>query len=364
MANNNLRVLVVDDSALMRRMISDLLSPAHGFAVVGTARDGLEAVDKVILLRPEVVTMDVEMPRMNGLEAVQQIMLRCPTPIVMLSSLTRQGAQETLRSLALGAVDFVCKPSGSISMNIQEVQQMLRAKLHLAAKAKVASLPEIEVPRVSAAPLSPRPNSPANLVVVIGSSTGGPRALERILPRLPGDLSAGVVVAQHMPKGFTAAMAERLNSLSALRVREARDGDLVAAGEALIAPGGRHLLVDRKRRVYSSDDAPVWGVRPAVDLLMFSAAKVFGSDCLGVILTGMGQDGAQGLAAIRRAGGKSIAEDESTCVVYGMPKAAVEAGGVDLQLPLPEIPAAIVEMTQLEAAGRAPAHRLSAGDRP
>lgn len=361
MANSDIRVLVVDDSALMRRMVSDMLTPSQGFTVVGTARNGQEAIEKVRALRPDVVTMDVEMPTMNGLEALRQIMAQCPTPVVMLSSVTRHGADETIQSLALGAIDFVCKPSGSISMNIEEVKQVLLTKLRLAAKAKLVPLLDTELPPPPTSHAAPSAADPAGAVIAIGSSTGGPRALEMIIPRLPGDLSAGVIVAQHMPQGFTAAMAGRLNSLSALRVREARDGDVITAGEVLIAPGGRHLVVDRRERVTISDDPPVWGVRPAVDILMTSAAKVYGPACVGVILTGMGQDGAQGIAAIRKAGGKAIAQDEPTCVVYGMPKAAVELGGVDLLLPLPEIPAAIVRMAQ-QVPGR-PSRAAGARDR-
>ena len=352
-----IRVLVVDDSALMRRMISDMIESAPGCTVVGTARDGREAVDRVQALRPDVVTMDVEMPVMNGIEAVREIMARSPTPIVMLSSRTRRGAEETIRSLELGAVDFVCKPSGAISMDIAEVKEILIAKLRLAVHARLLP-PAVAYPcrrpaRVgSSAVASPRPTAPshpADRVVVIGSSTGGPRALETVIPELPADLPAAVVVAQHMPAGFTAAMADRLNSLSAVRVREAADGDSLTQGEVLIAPGGRHLLVTRRRRVTTSDAPPVWGVRPAADLLMTSAAEAYGTACVGVILTGMGQDGARGAALIRKAGGRTLAQDEATCVVYGMPKAAVEQGGVDLVVPLPQIASTIAHILRSPA---------------
>ena len=358
MSNVDTRVLIVDDSALMRRMVADMIESTSGFEVVGTARNGREAIEKVRALRPDVVTMDVEMPVMNGIDALREIMARFPTPIVMLSSRTERGAEETIRSLELGAVDFVCKPSGAISMDIAEVKEILIGKLRLAAHARVTALSRqgasFPVGQVGNLPI-PAPAGAeahrlqADRLVVIGSSTGGPRALETIIPQLPPDLSAAVVVAQHMPPGFTAAMADRLNTLSALRVREAADGDMLTQGEVLIAPGGRHLLVNSRKRVMISDAPAVWGVRPAVDLLMTSAAETYGTACVGVILTGMGQDGARGAALIRRAGGRTLAQDEDTCVVYGMPKAAVEQGGVDLVVPLPQIAATIAQIVRSSA---------------
>jgi len=343
-ATSRIRALIVDDSALMRKLVLDMIASDPSFEVVGTARNGQEAVQKVKELQPSVVTMDVEMPVMDGLEALRQIMLQRPTPVVMLSSLTRHGADETIRSLELGAIDFVCKPSGPTSLNVGEVRSILLGKLRLAATAKLLPPPDVTAPPRSVAPAPRQSSAAADWLIAIGSSTGGPRALEAIIPKFPGDLPAGLLVAQHMPHGFTAAMAERLNSLSSIRVREAAEGDMIAPGEALIAPGGRHLLVNRRKRVTTSDAPPLWGVKPAVDLLMTSVAEVYGCACVGVILTGMGQDGARGMAAIRKAGGKTIAQDEATCVVYGMPKAAVEQGGVELQLPLPQIPAVIARM--------------------
>ena len=340
----DIRVLIVDDSALMRRLIADMVEATTGFAVAGVARNGQEAVEKALALRPEVITMDVEMPVMNGLEALREIMSRCPTPVIMLSSLTRHGAEETIRSLELGAVDFVCKPSGAISMDIAEVKQTLMTKLQFAAQARLQ--PSLETKAAPPRPAAPPKATPiaADRVVAIASSTGGPRALEAIIPQLPADLPAAVLVAQHMPPGFTAVMAERLNSLSAVRVREAADGDLVARGEVLIAPGGQHLLINGRKRVMSSSAPPVWGVRPAADILMTSAVEAYGAACIGVVLTGMGQDGARGAALIHKAGGKTIAQDEATCVVYGMPKVAVELGGIDVVVPLLQIAATIARL--------------------
>jgi two-component system chemotaxis response regulator CheB len=343
MAMDKIRVLVVDDSSFMRRMVTEIIQSSRKFCVIDTATNGKEALEKIAALKPDVITMDIEMPVMNGLEALEQIMKRFPTPVVMLSSHTTHGAKETLRSLELGAVDFVCKPSGSVSLDIEAVKLLLRAKLRIAASARVFRQDATPKPPViKKAPLRQEPQASSKWVVAIASSTGGPRALETIIPQLPAALPASVLVVQHMPHGFTAAMAERLNSLSAVEVKEAADGDDIIDGRVLIAPGGKHLLVRSGSRVSTTDDPPIMGVRPAADILMLSAAKIFGASALGVILTGMGRDGADGIAAIHQAGGVTIAEDESTCVVYGMPRAAVEQGGVDKSLPLDRIAGNIV----------------------
>jgi two-component system, chemotaxis family, protein-glutamate methylesterase/glutaminase len=352
MTENQVRVLVVDDSALMRKLISDIINTANGLEVVGTACNGQEAIEQVAKLRPDVVTLDVEMPVMNGLQALEQIMRLTPTPVVMLSSVTRSGAQETIKSLELGAVDFVCKPSASLSLDIRKVQQLLRAKVRMAAKANMR-IPSAAVPVIprEITKLRQPASNPADQVVVIGSSTGGPRALETVLTRLPGGLPAGVLIAQHMPEGFTASMAERFDTLSQLQISEARDGDLITPGCVLIAPGGKHLLVGRHRHVEISDAPPHLGVKPGADLLMESAAQQIGADCLGVILTGMGRDGADGMLAIRKAGGRTIAQDEESCVVYGMPRAAVEIGAIEVSAPLDQIAENIVRILQEKLSG-------------
>jgi two-component system, chemotaxis family, protein-glutamate methylesterase/glutaminase len=347
MGTRAVRVLVVDDSALMRRMISDLVEQEPSFGVVGTAANGQEALAKVAALKPDVITLDIEMPVMDGLAALENIMRDNPTPVVMLSSRTQNGAQETIRCLELGAVDFVCKPSGSISLDIERVKLMLHSKIRLAAGVKLSQSARPAVARRENPPVAQahaNTRFPAKQIIAIGSSTGGPKALEEIIPKLPADLPAGVVVVQHMPPGFTAAMAERFNHLSAVEVREAKDGDVITRGTVLIAPGGKHLLVGTRGQVRTSDDPPVWGVRPAVDLMMTSAVEMFGHSIIGVLLTGMGQDGARGMAAIRKAGGPTIAQDEASCVVYGMPKAAVEAGAVDITLPLNQIAEKLTRM--------------------
>jgi two-component system chemotaxis response regulator CheB len=351
MQTERFRVLVVDDSGFMRRMVADMIGSSVSFAVAGTACNGQEAVQKVLELKPDVVTMDIEMPGMDGLTALEQIMRRQPTPVVMLSSLTGYGAEETVRSLELGAVDFVCKPSGSLSVNVTEIKYLLLSKLRAAARAKLVP-PRLQAltPRVKAAP---HDAAQAAWVVAIGSSTGGPRALEEVLPRLPGDLPAAVVAVQHMPQGFTGAMADRLNSFAEVEIREAAEGDSLSRGTALIAPGGRHLVVNEQGRVTLTAEPPVWGVRPAVDLMMNSIAKVYGARTVGVILTGMGRDGASGMRAIRDRGGRTLGQDEETCVIYGMPKEAVAAGGVEMVIPLPEIADKIAELLAAAHAGLA-----------
>ena len=350
MRSGPIRVLIVDDSALMRRMIADMIAANPAFAVAGTACNGREAVEKSQTLRPDVITMDIEMPVMDGITALAEIMQRQPTPVVMLSSRTRHGATETLRSLELGAVDFVCKPSGAISMDLAEVRHLLWSKVRLAASARLLAGVRTQVSSPAPVPSVRRAGAgPADLVVVIAASTGGPRALEEVIPRLPADLPACVLVAQHMPAGFTSAMAARLDSLSALSVREAADRDVVDAGSVLVAPGGKHLVITPARRAATEDGPPVWGVRPAAVLLMRSAAEVYGSACVGVVLTGMGRDGAEGAAAIRRAGGRVVAQDEATSVVYGMPKAAVEHAGVDASVPLDLVAKTVCQLVERQA---------------
>ena len=349
-----IRVLVVDDSAFMRKMVTEILDGDADCQVVGQAKNGTEALQKLEMLRPDVVTLDVEMPVMDGLTALGEIMDRRPTPVVMLSSLTQQGADMTMRCLERGAVDFVGKPGGAISLNIATVGVELIAKVKVAARARIR-------PLVAVRKAPPAPNAgdvgagrpvrtPPALgaggrlggVLLIGSSTGGPRALQTLVPSLPADLGVPVVVVQHMPPGFTASLAQRLDAESPLCVREAAPGDALVPGHVLIAPGGHHLQFDGMGRVFLSDEPPVHGVRPSVDVTLDSLTRLCGKRLVAVLLTGMGKDGARGLKALRDLGGGTLAEDESTCVVYGMPRAAWELGGVGQMLPLPQIAAAAV----------------------
>ncbi len=359
------RVLVVDDSAFMRKVIADLVSRQADLVVVGTARDGEEALARVEELDPDVVTLDVEMPRVNGLEALARIMERAPRPVVMVSSLTRPGAEATVRALSLGAVDFVAKPSGAISLDMGRVAEELWQKIRVAARVPRERLrPGPGVGRrcggaaAEAGPLPaarPRAGGRLSQVVVIGASTGGPAALMEVVPALPEGLAAGVLVVQHMPAGFTASLARHLDAASCLPVKEAEEGDVLTDGHVLVAPGNRHLRVDAAGRVELSLDPPEHGVRPAVDVTLAAVARSWGDRAGCAILTGMGMDGARGAMLLRRAGGWVLAQDEATCVVYGMPRAVAEMGQADEILPLAGVAAAI--------AGRV-AGRRGAGGRP
>jgi len=338
-----IRVLVVDDSLFMRAAVRRLLEKDPRFEVVGEARDGREAVAQVAALRPDVCTMDFNMPELDGAGAVREIMRAHPTPVVMLSAHTQKGARETFEALAAGAVDFVAKPQGEISADLSRVGVELIAKLAAVAHATPRPMDSAPTPPAPAARLtSPRAIERVGpRVAVVAISTGGPAALGRLVPRLPSDTSHAMVVVQHLPAGFTAALAERLDSISAVRVREAAHGDLVEAGLVLIAPGDRHLEFDDQGRVRLVDGPELHGVRPAADVTMRSAAQVFGRRAIGVVMTGMGRDGAEGLKAIKDAGGATLAQDQPTSVVYGMPRAAAETGAVDRVVPLDDLADAI-----------------------
>jgi len=340
-------VLVVDDSAYMRKVVTNMLQSDEEIFVVDTARDGLDALEKIRKWQPQVVTLDVEMPRMDGLTALQKIMQECPTAVVMLSSLTQEGSETTIKALTLGAVDFVPKPSGAISLDIAKVKEDLIAKIKVCARATLKNVRSVTPPAVEKL-IRPPVSAPAGGVpdklVVIGSSTGGPNALQQVVPRLPQNLPAGVLIVQHMPAGFTNSLAARLNDISPLPVKEAAEGDVVRAGQVYIAPGGYHMVIDGKLNIRLNTNPPVHSVRPAVDVTMESVVGSFRGALVGVILTGMGYDGAKGMAALKTAGGRTIAQNEATCVVYGMPRVVVEMGKADKILPITEIAQGIVDM--------------------
>ena len=326
------RAVVVDDSSFMRAVISDLLSDA-GIPVVGEAADGREAVDVVADTRPDVVTMDVEMPRMDGLEALDRIMAETPTPVLMLSAYTDEGAEVTFEALDRGAVDFFAKPGGEVSSEVSRVSDRLVEAVRSAAGADL----EAATRDRTAAADTPTTTGVTTveidepLTVVIGASTGGPNAVEHVMAALP-ETNCRVLVVQHMPAAFTGRFADRLDDASAYDVSEATDGDRIGPGEALVAPGGTHTRVDSYRagrlRVRLQDDDSK-SVTPAVDVTMESAADAVDDPLVGVVLTGMGSDGAEGIRAIREAGGRTLAQSEDTCVIYGMPRRAVETGAVD-----------------------------------
>lgn len=361
-----IRVLVVDDSAFMRRVISEAIAAEPDMEVAGQATNGLDALVKVEQLQPDVVTLDVEMPEMDGLTALRHLMARYPRPVVMLSSLTQAGAVTTIRALTIGAVDFVGKPSGSISLDFHRVREELVAKVRVAATARVSGpgpqTRRTPTPSAPAVPAAPRPvASPAiarprlsggaqfDRLVVIGSSTGGPRALGTVVPGLPDDGHTAYIIVQHMPAGFTRSLAERLDGSSPLHIREAAAGDVLTAGTALVAPGDYHLRLSPAGVVELDQGPRIHGVRPSVDVSLFSIARHFGDRTVAAILTGMGSDGAAGAASVREAGGYVLAEDESTCVVWGMPRAVVEHGGADRVVPLDGMASAIGEALRVRA---------------
>ena len=400
-----IRILIADDSAFMRKVLTDLFKAQPDFEVVGTAINGRDAVEKVKKYHPDLLTLDVQMPVMDGLDALAVIMEIAPMPVVMLSSLTKEGTDETIRALSLGAVDFISKAGGSIS-RIDTIEEDILAKCRAAAKANVrsamkgtraAELAEKErrakeksepprmrhvelkartnpfaakpaaeekktnpfghrenpllqkrrqvlTPHAQAAPNVKASGAGSSKLVAIGTSTGGPQALQSVITRLPGDLPCGVVVVQHMPPGFTKSLANRLDSLSKVSVKEAEDGDVIEPGHVYIAPGNYHMRVaseGSKRKIVLSQDPPVGNHRPAVNVLYDSVAPV-GKNLVAVIMTGMGCDGTEGMKKIKAQGGYSIAQDESTSVVYGMPKSVVDAGLADEVRPVTDIARAIV----------------------
>ncbi len=329
---SKIKVLVVDDSAFMRKALSNLLT-TRDIEVVETARDGKDALKKVENLAPDVVTMDIAMPGMDGLEVLKRIMLEHPTPVLMLSAMGKREADLVVRSLELGALDFISKPSGPISLDIEGIRNELISKVKMAIKATTQ-------------PIKGRYKSPKvkgrGEVVAIASSAGGPAALTEILPKLPDDLNAVVLVAQHMPPLFTNSLAERLASKSRIEVREARDEDSLEKGTALIGAGGQHLTINSDGRIKLVDRANLHDASPSADLLMRSIANMYGKKALGVVLTGMGHDGAAGTIAIKERGGSAIAQDEATSMIFSMPKSAIETGCIDEVVPLPYIAKAIV----------------------
>ena len=345
-----IRVLVVDDSAFMQFTIAKYLDEVAEISVVGTARDGLEALELIAKLDPDVITLDVEMPRLDGIATLREIMAEYPRPVIMLSSLTSDGALETVQALTLGAVDFIAKPANKA--NMATVMGDVAAKIIRSVHAKVWTLSKANPIRTPAKPAAlparkmTRMKRSQDRLVVIGSSTGGPRALNTVIPALPGNLQAAVLVVQHMPAGFTRSLAERLDSLSTLVVKEAEHGDTVEVGRCLIAPGGFHMTLDNNGAIALNQNPPVHGVRPSADVTMSSVARLYGAEVIGVVLTGMGSDGTNGATLIHSSGGKVIAEAESTCVVWGMPRSVVEAGAADYIVPLGDVAGLIEKLVQ------------------
>lgn len=346
MVLNNIKVLVVDDSALMRRIISDMINSQSNMEVVATARNGEDLFKKLEKVQPDVITLDVEMPVMNGLEALRELKRKnINIPVVVISSVTSTAASITIECLEAGAFDFISKPSGQISLDIDKIKDDLISKIQLAycetencsgkKNDKSNKRSKERIGTVSKRKLE---------AVVIGASTGGPRALYTVLTALPAELGVPIFVVQHMPAGFTKAFADRLNSNTDLNVLEATQGQAIKKNNIYIAPGGYHMEIDKNKKIELNKDPAIWGVRPAVDKLFVSASEVYGPSLLSIVLTGMGRDGAEGSVEVKKNGGITISEHESTCTIYGMPKAAYETGMIDEVLPLNEIPIEIVRL--------------------
>ncbi|MBZ5608415.1 MAG: chemotaxis response regulator protein-glutamate methylesterase [Acidobacteriia bacterium] len=340
------KVLIVDDSAVVRQLLTEILSRDPAIEVVGTASDPLVAREKVLRLQPDVLTLDVEMPRMDGLTFLEKLMRAHPMPVVMISSLTERGQDTTLRALELGAVDFVTKPKVDVAEGTVQLAGEIVEKVKAAAGARVKRPRELATPRVQKPLASAALARSTHQVIAVGASTGGTEALREFLEPLPAD-SPGIVIVQHMPEKFTRSFAERLDSLCSVRVKEAEDGDRILPGHALVAAGNYHVEAFRsgaeyRVRVFSGE--PVNRHRPSVDVLFHSCAKHIGGNAVGVILTGMGADGARGLLEMQHAGARTIAQDEASCVVFGMPREAIALGAADEILPLRDIPAAALRL--------------------
>lgn len=350
------RVMVVDDSAFMRTALTRMIESDPGLEVVGCAADGQQALDILPKLDPDVITMDIEMPRMNGLEALRKVMSEAPRPVIMVSSLSQEGAQATFDALDAGAFDYIPKELSYVSLNIVKIRDELTTKLRAAAastirshtKAMARTKPAAVKPKAVGAKKASAITIPP--AVCIGTSTGGPKALQQILPMLPESLSAGVLIVQHMPPGFTRPFADRLNGICRVNVKEAEEEDWIEPGTILIAPAGWHMSPFRKthsRYAVHLAKTPAGTLHmPSVDVMMLAAAEVFQASAMGVILTGMGNDGEEGMRAIHAAGGRTVGQDEASCTVYGMPRACALAGVLEKVVPLREVPGEIVSATQ------------------
>jgi two-component system chemotaxis response regulator CheB len=336
------KVLIVEDSILMQQLISDIISATDDFEVCGSARDVVEGWAKFNKLKPDIVTLDYELPGENGLALLEKIMNANPVPVLIISAYTKEGADVTIRSLEMGAVDFFTKPSGTISIDLHHYSDELSNKLKLVAQANVMQKIKKKV--------SPRINEVSELYIGIAASTGGVRTLNYLIPALPVHNNLRVFVVQHMPKYFTASLASHLNERSSLPVKEARDGELITRGEILIAPGGYQTRVDVSgTKVLVTNEPARHGVKPSADILFESMAAIFKEKSVGIVLTGMGRDGADGLRVIKNHGGATIAQEPCDAVIRGMPQSAINTGSVDYILPVRSIPDKILELMRKDA---------------
>jgi two-component system chemotaxis response regulator CheB len=354
--SERIRVLVVDDSALMRKLIPAILERDSSIEVVGTAMDGAFALKKIEELHPDVITLDLEMPRMDGMETLRLIMRRAPLPVIVFSTHSKEGAYATFKALALGAIDFVAKPKNAPAGQLDAIAVQLIEKIKVAKRASGRTIRQsVPVETQPVAKKVVRAALPPNRIVAIGISTGGPNALQYVLSQIPADFAASTLIVQHMPEGFTEMFAKRLDECCALDVHEARSGDLLIAGRVLICPGNRHMMVRRMPRgdmAVLSDGPPVNGHRPSANVLFHSVAQEFGLTAVGVIMTGMGDDGAEGLGAIKAAGGMTVAQSEDTCVVSGMPRAAIAKGYANKIVSLDALSSFLVSQCGVERSER------------
>lgn len=351
-----IKVLVVDDSIFMRKIIGSILKRYEDIEIVAYAKNGLEAIEMNKEFSPDIITMDVEMPKLNGIKALKQIMQEKPTKVIMLSSLTQEGASETIEALNSGAYDFVSKPVGGLYLELRKVENELVEKIRESQKVNVSLLNKFKYnekqevkPSLGKFLRTSRSlnSSEKDMVVCIGISTGGPNALHKIIPELPEDINAGILIVQHMPPRFTKSLADRLDVLSKVKVREAKDGDLVEKGLVLIAPGGLHMTVEQRgldKVVRLSKEPSNYIHKPSVNVLFQSIAEVYKKNSVALIMTGMGDDGAEQIKNIKEKGGITIAQSKETCVVYGMPRVAVEKGGIDFIVDLEKIPDKLLEI--------------------
>lgn len=347
---NKITVVVIDDSFFMRKLLSDLLETDVRIKVVGTAKDGQKGLDMIKELSPRVVTLDYEMPGWNGIETLQHIMKESPTAVLMLSAYTKEGTEVSLQALEEGAIDYILKPSGPISWDIDQVKHEIIEKVRAAALVNISKLKELQEKKV--AKLAWRKDIPLlDKVVVLGASTGGPRVLELILKSLPSNIPAAILVVQHMPKVFTKMFAERLDKICDIKVKEATNGEVIKKGVAYIAPGAWHMEVAKEEierqirgTIRLNKEPPVNHTRPSINVLMKSVADAYRDNVLGVILTGMGDDGVEGIQAINEVGGRTIAQDEDTSIIFGMPKRAIESGAVHEVLGVDKIAGRVLEL--------------------
>lgn len=340
-----IRVMIVDDSSFMRKMVGDILESDPKIEVVAKCSDGVEALERLQSVTADVILLDVEMPRMNGLRFLEEALQRRPERVVMLSALTQAGSETTVLALERGAIDFISKPSGSISLDIERKKDEILQKVKTASQVSLDRLKRYVTGSKTAKKsiVKKEEKRECERLVFVASSTGGPKALQTLVRNLSPLKNSGMIFVQHMPSGFTKSLAERLSEVAPLPIKEAEEGERLVVNKGIMAPGGKHLLVDKDRKVVLNDDPPIKGLKPCADISLFSAVKTFGKNILVVVLTGMGKDAMEGCRLVRQEGGVVVAQDEASSLIFGMPRAVIEEGLANLVLPLEEIGEVIVE---------------------